>query len=105
MSSATHQTILDLITSSEYYSAHQKARTTATRLLSPRNGPAPTDFDKKAQDAASLLWETSRRLLEKGQVGSGADLAGMLVETWKSRGVECGEEQRGELCAAWLLDS
>ena len=97
---ATHSpalaAVLSLLDAEDYYSAHQKARTTATRLLSSRTGPTTTTFDKKATEAANLLWEAGRRLLEKGQVGSGVDLATYLVEVWKARGVECGEEQRGE---------
>lgn len=96
--------IVSLLAESDFYSAHQKARTSAARLLAaPRRAPAPSvatpapTFDKKAQEAAELLWETSRRLLEAGQIGSGADLAGLLVNTvWDSRGVSCGETERGE---------
>lgn len=88
--------VLTLLDAEDFYSAHQKARTTATRLLSSRTGPASTTFDKKATEAANLLWEAGKRLLEKGQVGSGVDLATYLVEVWKARGVECGDEQRGE---------
>jgi hypothetical protein len=94
----------EFLSAGDFYSAHQKARTTATRLVAPpRRGPAPTPapdgtlpFDTKAQEAASLLWEGARRLLEQGQTGSGADLAGFLVEVWKARGVACGPEERGE---------
>lgn len=94
--------VVSLLAAGDFYSAHQKARTTAARLLAgPRRATAaPTTatatFDKKAQDAAELLWETARRLLEEGQVGSGADLAIMLVGVWDARGVACGDQQRGE---------
>jgi len=104
-SSAAHQQVLDFLTAGDYYSAHQKARTTATRLLAPprRGGPSPGStatlpYDKKAQEAGQGLWDASRRLLEKGQVGSGVDLAVMLIEdVWKAREVGCGKEERGEL--------
>ncbi|KAK4703344.1 golgi to ER traffic protein 4, partial [Phenoliferia sp. Uapishka_3] len=97
--------IVTLLDAENYYSAHQKARTSATRLLAaPRRAPAPSvdtptpTYDKKAQEAAELLWETSRRLLEKGQVGSGADLAMMLVNAvWDARGVSCGDAERGQI--------
>lgn len=89
-------TITDLLKQQEFYSAHQKARTAATRLLTTRSGPASTTFDAKAQDAAYLLWEGSHRLLEQGQVGSGVDLAKYLVDIWSSRGVACGDEERSE---------
>ncbi|KAM0755335.1 cytoplasmic protein [Meredithblackwellia eburnea MCA 4105] len=101
MTSSALSQIDALLLSSDYYSAHQKARTTAARLLAaPRRGPAstaPQTFDKKAQEAAELLWESARRLLEKGQVGSGADLAGLLVGVWESREVECGDKERGQV--------
>lgn len=92
---------LDTLSSQPPYAAQQKARTSATRLLAPKRGtPAPAagvvqPFDGKAQEAAELLWEASRRLLEMGEVGSGADLANYLVEVWRSRGVECGQGERG----------
>ena len=94
---------LDTLATQPPYAAQQKARTSATRLLAGKRGaPAPAPgavqaFDAKAQEAALLLWEASRRLLELGEVGSGADLANYLVEVWKSRGVECGNEEKGEL--------
>jgi len=92
---------LDTLATQPPYAAQQKARTSATRLLAGKRGaPAPAPgsvqpFDAKAQEAALLLWEASRRLLEMGEVGSGADLANYLVEVWRSRGVECGKEESG----------
>lgn len=102
--SAAHQQVLDFLTSGDYYSAHQKARTTATRLLAPprRTAAAPPagdalPYDAKAQQAADLLWDAARKLLEKGQAGSAVDLATMLVhDVWTARGVACGKEERGE---------
>lgn len=92
--SAALSSILAQVSSGDFYSAHQKARTTSARLLSKSS--SPTALDAKAVEAATLLWEVSKALLEKGQVGSGVDLAGLLVGVWKARGVECGERERGE---------
>lgn len=98
MNSSTNErallAITELISAGEYYSAHQKARTTATRLLTTRSGPAITTFDEKAQDAAHLMWCSGRLLLESNQIGSGVDLAKYLIEIWSSRNVHCGEEER-----------
>lgn len=102
MSSNALQQVQEHLDSGDYYSAHQKARTTATRLLAPprRNPPPPgtvLPYDAKAQDAASLLWDAARRLLEKGQVGSGVDLGVMLVDdVWLARAVGCSKEERSQ---------
>ncbi|GAA5964935.1 hypothetical protein JCM3765_004113 [Sporobolomyces pararoseus] len=102
--SAAHQQVLDFLTAGDYYSAHQKARTTATRLLAPprRAGPPSSStvlpYDKKAQEAAQGLWDASRRLLEKGQIGSGVDLGVMLIEdVFKAREVGCGKDERDKI--------
>ncbi|GAA5977097.1 hypothetical protein JCM10908_004855 [Rhodotorula pacifica] len=101
--SSAHQQVLDFLQSGDYYSAHQKARTTATRLLAPprRNAPpagTSLPYDAKAQEAADLLWDTARKLLEKGQAGSAVDLATMLVQdVWTARGVGCGKEERAKI--------
>lgn len=89
----------------DYYSAHQKALTTSTRLLAPpRRKPGQTTrdqsttdipWDAKAQEASELLWNSSRKLLEKSQRGSGQELGLKLVELWKSRGKTLGTEERG----------
>lgn len=100
--SSAHQQVLAFLASGDYYSAHQKARTTATRLLAPpRRNPPPAGtvlpYDAKAQEAAELLWDAARKLLEKGQAGSAVDLATMLVQdVWTARGVACGKDERGE---------
>lgn len=109
--SAAHQQVLDFLTSGDYYSAHQKARTTATRLLAPprRNAAAAAPpagdalpYDAKAQQAAELLWDAARKLLEKGQAGSAVDLATMLVhDVWTARGVACGKQERGKSGPGW----
>lgn len=110
--SAAHQQVLDFLTAGDYYSAHQKARTTATRLLAPprRAGPPSTStvlpYDKKAQEAAQGLWDASRRLLEKGQIGSGVDLGVMLIEdVFKAREVGCGKDERGKLLLSVYFQS
>lgn len=104
MPSAALAQFEQFLASGDYYSAHQKARTATTRLLAPpRRGPAPTPskdgtlaFDSKAQEAAELLWEGSRKLLEKGQIGSGVDLGQLLLDVWKTRGVKCDDDTRGK---------
>lgn len=99
--SAAHQQVLDFLAEGDFYSAHQKARTTATRLLAPprRNAPpagTALPYDAKAREAADLLWDAARKLLEKGQAGSGVDLATMLTQdVWTARGVACGKDERG----------
>ncbi|GJN92702.1 hypothetical protein Rhopal_005737-T1 [Rhodotorula paludigena] len=101
--SAALQQVLEHLDSGDFYSAHQKARTTATRLLAPpRRNPPPAGsvlpYDKKAQEAAELLWDAARRLLEKGQVGSGVDLGVMLVDdVWAAREVGCGKDERAKV--------
>ncbi|BGP26049.1 cytoplasmic protein [Rhodotorula toruloides] len=101
--SSAHQQVLDHLASGDFYSAHQKARTTATRLLAPpRRNPPPAGsvlpYDKKAQEAAELLWDAARKLLENGQTGSGVDLGVMLVEdVWTAREVGCGKNERAKL--------
>ncbi|GAA5898332.1 hypothetical protein JCM6882_000130 [Rhodosporidiobolus microsporus] len=100
---ASQQQIDDFLTAGDFYSAHQKARTSATRLLAPpRRNPPPAGtqlpYDKKAQEAAQLLFESARKLLEQGQQGSGVDLGVMLAEeVWTARGVGCGKEERGKV--------
>ncbi|BGP56716.1 hypothetical protein JCM8202_005807 [Rhodotorula sphaerocarpa] len=101
--SAAHQQVLDFLAEGDFYSAHQKARTTATRLLAPprRNAPpagTALPYDAKAREAADLLWDAARKLLEKGQAGSGVDLATMLTQdVWTARGVACGKDERARI--------
>lgn len=93
--------IQSLIESKEYYSAHQKARTTVARLLSKRSAaaaaaaPPSLEDDPKAQDACELLYKTARSLLENEQQGSGTDIATYLLETWKMYDVPCDKQHRG----------
>ncbi|POY76561.1 hypothetical protein BMF94_0346 [Rhodotorula taiwanensis] len=101
--SSAHQQVLDHLSSGDFYSAHQKARTTATRLLAPpRRNPPPAGtvlpYDTKAQEAAETLWDAARKLLENGQQGSGVDLATMLVQdVWTARDVGCDKEERAKI--------
>jgi hypothetical protein len=88
--------ISNLVQDGEYYSAHQKYRTSAARLL--KN----LDDEKKCNDAADLLFDGARRLLEKGQAGSGVDLSRYLVKSWAERGVKCGKDERGMCCRSSL---
>jgi hypothetical protein len=103
------QQITDFLSAGDFYSAHQKARTTAIRLLAPprRNPPpkgAQLPYDSKAQEAAELLWDSARKLLEQGQQGSGVDLGVMLVEdVWTARGNGCGKDERGTSTLSLLL--
>ncbi|GAA5953606.1 hypothetical protein JCM21900_003359 [Sporobolomyces salmonicolor] len=101
--SSAHQQVLDFLSCGDFYSAHQKARTIATRLLAPpRRGAPPAGsvlpYDQKAQEAAEVLWDAARKLLEQGQQGSGVDLGVMLVEdVWKAREIGCGKDERDKI--------
>ena len=68
-------------------------RSTAARLLKG------TEYDEKAKEAATMLFTSAQALLQKGQAGSGSDLALYLIDTWSTRDVECSETERGECCA------
>lgn len=46
-----------------------------------------------------------KTLLEKGEVGSGADLVGLLIGVWEARGVACGETERGKPVGLLCFDS
>lgn len=103
--------ILSQVEQGEYYSAHLKAvrscssprvtasdepaaqRSTAARLLKG------TEYDEKAKEAATMLFTSAQALLQKGQAGSGSDLALYLIDTWSTRDVECSETERGKGCA------
>ncbi|SCZ88724.1 BZ3501_MvSof-1269-A2-R1_Chr10-2g02646 [Microbotryum saponariae] len=105
------QQFLDLLDAGDYYGAHQKARTSATRLLAPPRRTAtpappssknassaePLPFDSKAQQASELLWQASRKLMEQAQIGSGVDLAIYLLDIYKTRNVGCGPEERAKM--------
>jgi hypothetical protein len=91
----TRANLSNLVNSGEYYAAHQKYRTTAARLVKAPPSATTLPFDDKAQEAAELLWDGARNLLEKGEGGSGTDLALYLIEVWTARGVACGDAERG----------
>jgi golgi to ER traffic protein 4 len=112
----TLASIQSLTESGEYYAAHQvgpqtqdrtehgyphavprqKYRTSAARLLKAPPSTETLPFDSKAQEAVELLWDGARSLLEKGQLGSGTDLGLYLIDVWNTRGVVCGNDERGK---------
>lgn len=67
------------------YEAHQKARTFASRYT--KSGQYDTAID--------VLFQSARELLKSGQVGSGVDLAGFLLDVYDTKGEEVTEESRG----------
>jgi hypothetical protein len=54
-----------------------------------------TEFDDKAKEAADVLFQSAQLLLQKGQAGSGTDLALYLVELYTQKHVTCGDAERG----------
>lgn len=76
-----------------------KARSTVARLVAKSS-----EYDGKAQEAAELLFNAASTLLQKGQQGSGTDLALYLIEVWTQTKVSCGDQQRGMLCH-WPIGS
>jgi hypothetical protein len=75
----------------QYYSAHQKARTSASRLCKPPTSRKP-DYD----GAIELLFESARELLKAGESGSGTDLAGYMIEVEEMKGgVSLSDPTRG----------
>lgn len=102
----------NLIKNGELYGAHQKYRTSAARLLKT---PAPSafgtgklslhaqagqtkqEYDDAAKDAAELLYEGAKSLLERGEFGGGTDLTLYLLDTWASRAVPCTDENRNKI--------
>lgn len=73
------------------YEAHQKARTFASRYV------------KSAQydTAIDVLFQSARELLKAGQVGSGVDLAGFLLDVYEAKGEKVTEESRGEMICVY----
>ncbi|EGG03417.1 uncharacterized protein MELLADRAFT_117311 [Melampsora larici-populina 98AG31] len=87
----TLKSILNLVDQEEWYAAHQKYRTSAARLLKS-NEP------QSIQDAISLLFEGSKLLLQRHQLGSGTDLGLMLIrDVYVSRSYPYTEEERHKL--------
>lgn len=80
--------ILRFISSSppDAYSAHQKARTTAARLV----------HAEKYTEAIEILWTTAKELLKLGEAGSGCDLGVYMVQVYIQADVEVTSESRGE---------
>jgi hypothetical protein len=111
MSASNIEQINTFIDSGDYYSAHQKAITSSTRLLAqprrrqpqqqPQQGSATgtqsTTWDSKSQEASEMLWHTSRKLLEKSQRGSGQELALKLVQLWQAKELPCTQQERGKV--------
>ncbi|GAA94422.1 glycoside hydrolase family 47 protein [Mixia osmundae IAM 14324] len=94
----TLRSIRTLLESGDFYAAHQKYRTSAARLLKgPVGKGAPGHWDGPAQQAADILFEGSRGLLEKGEIGSGTDLGLYLLEVWSTRSVPCTDAERGKV--------
>ncbi|CED83811.1 Uncharacterized conserved protein [Phaffia rhodozyma] len=69
------------------YSAHQKTRTTAARLSAHGHVDAATE----------VLFEISKALLKKGEVGSGVDLAVFMINTTESKNELFGDVVRGRV--------
>ncbi|KAG5350204.1 Golgi to ER traffic protein 4 [Termitomyces sp. T112] len=69
------------------YEAHQKARTFASRYI--KSGQYDTAID--------VLFQSARELLKAGQLGSGIDLAGFLLEVYETKGEAVSGESRGRL--------
>ncbi len=89
-SSRALTTILPLVETSPY-SAHQKARTFASRYVQHTQYPA----------AIEVLFETAKELYKKGEQGSGTDLAVFLVDVYEKAGLRLdgagADEIRGRL--------
>ncbi|KAF9026484.1 DUF410-domain-containing protein [Hymenopellis radicata] len=89
-SSRALTTIIPLVETSPY-SAHQKARTFASRYVQHDQYPA----------AIEVLFETAKELYKKGEQGSGTDLAVFLVDVYEKAGIRLdgagADEIRGRL--------
>ncbi|KAG0139758.1 hypothetical protein CROQUDRAFT_666046 [Cronartium quercuum f. sp. fusiforme G11] len=87
----TLKSIQNLVDHEEWYAAHQKYRTSAARLLKSSEATA-------SQDAISLLFEGSRLLLQRQQLGSGTDLALMLIrDVYVGRKIAYTPDERNKL--------
>jgi len=80
--------ILPLIPTSAY-SAHQKARTTYSRLVKSR----PPQYDV----AIEVLFVAARELMKVKEFGSGSDLTGLLLDCYEKSGVGVDETSRSRL--------
>ena len=73
------------------YEAHQKARTFASRYV--KSGQYDTAID--------VLFQSARELLKTGQVGSGVDLAGFLLEVYDNKKEPVTGESRS-MCIMYI---
>ncbi|KZO96551.1 DUF410-domain-containing protein, partial [Calocera viscosa TUFC12733] len=80
--------ILPLIPTSAY-SAHQKARTTYSRLVKAR----PPQYDV----AIEVLFVAARELMKVKEFGSGTDLTGLLLDCYEKAGVGVDDTSRSRL--------
>jgi len=67
------------------YEAHQKARTFASRYVKS------SQYDT----AIDVLFQSARELLKVGQLGSGVDLAGFMLDVYDTKGEKVTDESRG----------
>jgi hypothetical protein len=74
------------------YSAHQKARTTAARLV----------HSGHKQEAIQVLFVSAKELLKVQEWGSGTDLGCYLVEVYRNAEVDVDSESKGR---CWCLES
>ena len=68
------------------YSAHQKARTTAARLV----------HSSHKQEAIEVLFVSAKELLKIQEWGSGTDLGCYLVDVYRSAEVKVDSDSKGE---------
>ncbi|KZS92031.1 cytoplasmic protein [Sistotremastrum niveocremeum HHB9708] len=87
-------TILPLINSDtpDYYSAHQKARTSASRLVKPPASKPPNYIS-----AIEVLFETAKELLKKEQQGSGVDLGTFMIDLMQQHEEKVTDTARGRI--------
>ncbi|KAK7461880.1 hypothetical protein VKT23_008314 [Stygiomarasmius scandens] len=69
------------------YEAHQKARTFASRYVKS------SQYDT----AIDVLFQSARELLKVGQLGSGVDLAGFMLDVYDTKGEKVTDESRGRV--------
>jgi len=84
-SSRALEAILPLISASQPYEAHQKARTFATRYT--KSGAHAIAID--------VLFQSARELLKAGHAGSGTDLAILLLDSYDSASESVNDVSRG----------
>jgi hypothetical protein len=77
-----------------------KARSTVARLVAKS-----TTYDDKCSTASDVLFQSAQLLLQKGQIGSGTDLALYMIELWTTKEVPCGDSERGRLWISLLVSA